>query len=255
MFQILGGESYVSGVKVNSKTSRFVQDSSLQVKWSMMLRPFINLYMTFQELLIQWRLLFNRCKGHGSGCTTALCGMHRYLYRVRVYCLTRPPPCAVTIRKTCTDQWWTGYRSSVASKTKVNVLALWSQPVGQEETSRFVQDSSQQSSNDWRCCGLFSTCIWTFKNYLFTRYYVWLNNQLHFINTNLPSSPIPGQLKSSPSEQSTTHSLFWTHRSDPVGSHTPGWDKFSSVSGTPPIKVQTTVYYKLCAIKWEDWGT
>ena len=31
MFQISGGESYVSGVEVNSKTSRFVQDSSLQL--------------------------------------------------------------------------------------------------------------------------------------------------------------------------------------------------------------------------------
>ena len=32
--------------------------------------------------------LFTRSKGHGSGCTTALSGMHRYLYRV--YCLTPP---------------------------------------------------------------------------------------------------------------------------------------------------------------------
>ena len=32
--------------------------------------------------------LFSRIRGHGSGCTTALSGMHRYLYRV--YCPTPP---------------------------------------------------------------------------------------------------------------------------------------------------------------------
>ena len=40
---------------------------------------------------MQWNstctiFLFNRSKGHGSGCTTALSGMHHYLYRV--FCLT-----------------------------------------------------------------------------------------------------------------------------------------------------------------------
>ena len=35
---------------------------------------------------MQCQLLFNRSKGLGSGCTTALGGMHRYHYRV--YCLT-----------------------------------------------------------------------------------------------------------------------------------------------------------------------
>ena len=34
------------------------------------------------RLVIVYILLFNRSKGHGSGCTTALIGMHRYPYRV-----------------------------------------------------------------------------------------------------------------------------------------------------------------------------
>ena len=38
--------------------------------------------------VLELDLLFNRSKGHGSGCTTALSGMHRYLYRV--HCLTPP---------------------------------------------------------------------------------------------------------------------------------------------------------------------
>ena len=217
---MFGGESYISAVscmELNSKTSRFV-------------------------------CLFNSSKGHGCGGTTALCGMHRHHYCM--HCLTPPTSLCSDNMQTCTDQRWNGYQNRVASKTIGQCAG--NTPNTLISTSRPRQTVS--SLEDWRCCGLFSTCIWTFKNYLFIGYYVWLNNQLHFINTNLPSSPSPGQLKSSPSEQSTTHSLFWTHRSDPVGSHTPGWEKFSSVSGTPPIKVQTTVYYKLC-VKWEDWGT
>ena len=37
---------------------------------------------------MQRNFLFNRSKGHGSGCTIALSGMHHYRYRV--YCLTPP---------------------------------------------------------------------------------------------------------------------------------------------------------------------
>ena len=59
-------------------------------------------------------LLFNRRKGHGSGCTTALSGLHRLPYLV--YCWTPTPPCAVTIHKTCTDQQWSWFQNS----------ALWS---------------------------------------------------------------------------------------------------------------------------------
>ena len=45
-------------------------------------------YSILMVLTLPFQPLFNRSKGHGSGCTTALSGMHRYLYRV--YCLTPP---------------------------------------------------------------------------------------------------------------------------------------------------------------------
>ena len=41
-----------------------------------------------KHVLHVYKLLFNGSKGPGSGCTTALSGMHRYLYRV--YRLTPP---------------------------------------------------------------------------------------------------------------------------------------------------------------------
>ena len=44
--------------------------------------------------------LFNRSKGHGSGCTTSLSGMHSYLYHL--YCLT--PPNTVSDPKVLLDQ-------------------------------------------------------------------------------------------------------------------------------------------------------
>ena len=64
--------------------------------------------------------LFTRSKGHGSGCTTALSGMHRYLYRV--YCLT--PPTSL-----CSDNTQ-NLHSSTVERIPMNVLAthptLWS---------------------------------------------------------------------------------------------------------------------------------
>ena len=74
------------------------------------------LLLTSQQQLLWWvsqseqihqitsYRLFNRSKGHGSGCTAALSGMHCSLYSV--YCLIPPPTCAVTIHKSCTDQRW-----------------------------------------------------------------------------------------------------------------------------------------------------
>ena len=84
---MFGGESYISAVscmELNSKTSRFV-------------------------------CLFNSSKGHGCGCTTALCGMHRHHYRM--YCLTPPTYLCSDNMQTCTDQRWNEYQNSVASKT------------------------------------------------------------------------------------------------------------------------------------------
>ena len=37
---------------------------------------------TLDSWILAENLLFTRSKGHGSGCTTAYSGMHRYLYRV-----------------------------------------------------------------------------------------------------------------------------------------------------------------------------
>ena len=49
--------------------------------------------------------------GYNSS-TIALSGMHPYLYYV--YCrIPPPPPCAVTIHKTCMDQQWNGFQNSV----------------------------------------------------------------------------------------------------------------------------------------------
>ena len=67
------------------------------------------------------RLLHNRSKGHGSGCTTALSGMHRHLNHV--YC--RTPPTSL-----CMDNTQTLHRSAVEQipkqyphpRSKVNLL-------------------------------------------------------------------------------------------------------------------------------------
>ena len=50
-------------------------------------------------------LLFNKSKGYGSGCTTALIGMQRFLQCV----LSKS---AVTVHKPFTDQQWIGFADS-----------------------------------------------------------------------------------------------------------------------------------------------
>ena len=69
-------------------------------------------------------LLFYKSKGHGSGCTTALRGMHSFLYRVYV-CIVehKPPPCAVTIHKTVTDQQCNGFQDNDRIQDHRSMLA------------------------------------------------------------------------------------------------------------------------------------
>ena len=84
---------------------------------------------TLDSWILAENLLFTRSKGHGSGCTTAYSGMHRYLYRV--YCIT--PPASL-----CSDNTQNLHSSTVERipkqcphpRPKVNMLAthptLWS---------------------------------------------------------------------------------------------------------------------------------
>ena len=51
-----------------------------------------------------------RIKGHGSGCTTALSGMHRYLNRV--YCLTLPTSMSSDNTQNLHNRLWNGYQNS-----------------------------------------------------------------------------------------------------------------------------------------------
>ena len=68
------------------------------------------------------QLPFDRSKGHGSGCTTVLSGMHCHLYRVLLSnTAQRPPPCAVTIHKTCIDPKWNGYQNSARMQDKMSM--------------------------------------------------------------------------------------------------------------------------------------
>ena len=87
-------------------------------------------------LLTHFHIYFNICyiyfrtKSHGSGCTTALSGNNRYLYRV--YHLTPPiiPSCAVTTHKTRTDQQWKhgGTESTIVPKSKIKGQCVGNTP-------------------------------------------------------------------------------------------------------------------------------
>ena len=97
-----------------------------------MFQSMITLKWSCDEM--QRNLLFDRSKGHGSGCTIALSGMHHYIYCV--YCLT--PPTSL-----CSDNTQYLHRSTVDRipkqcpnpRSKVYVQAthhtLWSRPIGQ----------------------------------------------------------------------------------------------------------------------------
>ena len=81
----------------------------------------VAIIMKGRKRLIKYRanrpiLLFNRSQGHGSGYTTALSGMHYYIYRV--YCLT--PATSL-----CSDNAQNLHISAVERipRSKVNVLA------------------------------------------------------------------------------------------------------------------------------------
>ena len=50
--------------------------------------PFVSAVYWHKNYRCETLFLFERSKGHSSGCTTALSGMRRYLFRV--YCLTSP---------------------------------------------------------------------------------------------------------------------------------------------------------------------
>ena len=67
-------------------------------------------------------LLFNRSKGHGSGCKTALSGMHLYLSRV--YFLT-PPSSLCSDNTQNLDRSMVGWMPKQCPHQRPNLLLLW----------------------------------------------------------------------------------------------------------------------------------
>ena len=70
---------------------------------------------------------------------TALCGIHRYLYHVYSRTPPAPPPCAVTIHKTSTDQQWNGLQNSVRIKDRRSMC--W------QNTKQFDPSQSVENQN------------------------------------------------------------------------------------------------------------
>ena len=116
--------------------------------WEWTLSPLHTQKLTLFLIIVVWVrtqyeveilaiLLFTRSKGHGSGCTTALSGMHRYLYRV--CCLTPPTSlCSANTQNLHSSTVVRISRQCPHPRPKANVLAthptLWSWPIGREAT-------------------------------------------------------------------------------------------------------------------------